>query len=329
MNRSMIKSTSDDEQVLVEERKLRQIAFRQLQEVPTELEWFANIANPRTRKAYRHDLKDFMVFLGIDAPGQFREVTRAHVIAWRDKLVSRGQAPATIRRKLSALSSLFDYLCEKNAVPVNPTQGVQRLKEESYEGKTPAMSDDRARMLLDAPSETTLKGRRDRAILATLLYHGLRREELCTLRVGDLQERVGVKVLHVHGKGGKIRYIPLHPEAASRIYIYLDVAGHDQDRDAPLFRPVKNLYDGRLNKPLSTTAIYKNVVTYYAKKIGLEIQGLGPHALRTTAATNALENGADITEVQHWLGHARIDTTRLYDRRRHRMEDSPTYRVRY
>ena len=147
--------------------------------MPDELEWFVNISNPRTRKAYEGDLKDFMRFVGIERPEEFREVTRAHVIAWRDELLRRGQSPATLRRKLAALSSMFNYLCEKNAVDLNPTQGVQRMKEDTYEGKTPALSDDQVRRLLNAPPEDTLKGKRDRAILATLLYHGLRRQELC------------------------------------------------------------------------------------------------------------------------------------------------------
>ena len=132
-----------------------------------------------------------------------------------------------IMRKYSASTSISlpSYcigMCEKNAVALNPTQGVQRLTEETYEGKTPALSNDQARRLLDAPPEHTLKGKRDRAILATLLYHGLRRQELCDLRVGDIQERSGVKCLYVRGKGGKVRYVPLHQEAAVRLAIYME-----------------------------------------------------------------------------------------------------------
>ncbi len=57
--------------------------------------------------------------------------------------------------------------------------------------------------------------------------------------------------------------------------------------------------------------------------------GISVHSLRATAATNALDNEADIAKVQEWLGHANISTTRLYDRRKSRPEDSPTFRVRY
>ena len=70
-------------------------------------------------------------------------------------------------------------------------------------------------MLLEAPPADTLKGKRDRAILATLLYHGLRREELCKLRVRDLQQREGVLHFRVHGKGDKVRYIPVGAQSAA------------------------------------------------------------------------------------------------------------------
>jgi integrase len=73
------------------------------------------------------------------------------------------------------------------------------------------------RALLNAPDPATLRGLRDRAILSTLLYHGLRRAELCALTVGDLQPRRGVMHLRVHGKGDKLRFVPLHPGTAELI----------------------------------------------------------------------------------------------------------------
>ena len=67
----------------------------------------------------------------------------------------------------------------------------------------------------------------------------------------------------------------------------------------------------------------------HAKAAGIDRKSFGPHALRATAATNALDRGADLGKVQEWLGHANVSTTRLYDRRRSRPEDSPTFRVAY
>lgn len=123
------------------ERLLTAAEFQQLAEVPAEVEWFANIENPRTRRTYRIVLHDFMSFVGIATPAEFRTVTRSHVIAWRKVVETRGAAPATIRRKLAALSSLFEPLCEANAVTHNPVRGVKRPKAEMNEGKTPAIGD--------------------------------------------------------------------------------------------------------------------------------------------------------------------------------------------
>ena len=153
-----------------------------------------------------------MRFAGIFRPEEFRTATRAHLIAWRDELRRRGLGGATIRHRLAALASLFEYLCEKNAVTHNPVKGVERPKTESGEGKTPAIGEHQARDLLAAPGEDTVKSKRDRAVLSTLLFHALRREELCKLKVKDFRHaRKGVPHLKVSGKGGKTRYLPLHP----------------------------------------------------------------------------------------------------------------------
>ena len=297
--------------------------FHHLAAVPAELEWFANLDNLQTRRAYRADIREFQTFTGITAPEQFRLVARGHVLAWRKTLEVRALSRATVRRKLAALSSLFEYLCERNAVSNNPVKGVKRPAVESNEGKTPALSDLQARQILSAPDPATLKGKRDRAILAVLLYHGLRRAELCALSRRDIEQRRGVNHLRVEGKGGKVRYVPLHQGAAVAIQEYLDAGAPNTD-NAPLFRSM------RANQRLSAQGVYKDVVLKYGAEIGIVGMALfGPHVMRATAATNALEHGADIAKVQEWLGHANIQTTRIYDRRHSRTEDSPTFRVAY
>jgi integrase/recombinase XerD len=198
-------------------------------------------------------------------------------------------------------------------------------------GVTPALGDHQARMLRQAPSAETLKGKRDRAILATLLYHGLRCEELCTLNVGDIQQREGVPHLRMEGKGDKVRYLPLHVLAQRLITAYLAAVGHAGELHGPLFRPVKNNRTRTQVKPLHPASVYHNIVKRYAGNLGLSdvIPGLCVHSLRATAATNALAREADIAKVQEWLGHADISTTRMYDKRQSRPEDSPTFKVRY
>jgi len=306
-------------------RLLTSADFHRLSEVPPEVEWFANLTNKATRRAYENAIRDFMTFTGIQQAEEFRVVTRSHVIAWRDDLVRRDRNGSTIRHRLSALASLFDYLCEKNAVTHNPVKGVKRPKNDSAEGRTPALGDHQARKLLDAPSGATLRTLRDKAILATLLYHALRREELCKLKVKDFkQERRGVPHLKVAGKGGKTRYVPLHPAAGGLIHDYLELAGHGSDESGALFRPVSNNTKNG-GKAITPDGIYK-LVRAYSSELGFTI---GAHSLRATAATNALDHQADIAKVQEWLGHANIATTRIYDHRKTRPEDSPTFKVNY
>jgi site-specific recombinase XerD len=312
--------------ILPTNRLLTSAGFHRLAAVPPEVEWFANIRNKSTRRAYENAIQDFIGFTGIGRPEEFRAVTRAHVIAWRDDLVLRSLGGATIRHRLAALSSLFEYLCEKNAVTHNPVKGVKRPRSESGEGKTPALGDHQARELLAAPGSDSLKDKRDRAILSTLLYHALRREELCKLKVRDFQQsRRGVPHLKVSGKGEKTRYLPLHPGTNTLIHEYLEAAGHCAEEKGPLFRPVRNNRTGTLEKAVTPDGVYK-LVRGYSAQLGFEI---GAHALRATAATNALDNQADIAKVQEWLGHANISTTRIYDHRKTRPEDSPTFKVNY
>ena len=119
--------------------------------------------------------------------------------------------------------------------------------------------------------------------------------------------------------------MPLHPAASGLIADYLDAAGHGGEDGGALFRP---LHYGRIegaSAAITTDAVYK-IVRAYSGALGFKI---GAHALRATAATNALDHQADIAKVQEWLGHANIATTRIYDHRKTRPEDSPTFKVAY
>ena len=166
-----------------------------------------------------------------------------------------------------------------------------------------------------------------------LLYHGLRRDELCRLRVADISTREGVPHLRIEGKRSKIRYIPAHPAALALV---LAVSWLDRrPATAPTGRCSRpgqeQPHAGRLDRPLDPGSVYRSIVRHHARAVGLdrEVRGLCTHSMRATAATNALQHDADIARVQEWLGHANIATTRLYDRRNTRPEDSPTFRVAY
>lgn len=312
------------------QQQLQRQAFERLEDVPPEIEWFANIQNKHTRRAYLRDVQQFQQFSGITQLEDFRDVTRAHVIAFRDYLQRQDLSAATIRRKLSALSALFDHLCNVNSIRYNPCSGVKRPTEGSNEGKTPALSNEQAKRMLTAPPEDTVKGIRDRAILALLLYHGLRREELCALKVRDIEMRQGVPHFCVLGKRSKIRYIPIHPASQRLINAYRAMDCRIEEADTPLFRPVKNNTSKILNKHIHPDSIYK-MVRRYAIQVGLleQILNMGPHAMRATAATNALEHSADIAKVQEMLGHSNISTTKLYDRRSSNPEESPVFKIEF
>lgn len=194
--------------------------------MPPEVEWIANLTNPQTRRAYEAAVGDFVRFTCITRPAEFRTVTRAHVIACRDELVRRGSGGSTVRYRVLSLASLFEHLCDQNAATRNPVKGVARPKVESSEGGTPALGDHQARALLDAPDADTLKSRRDRAILSTRLNHTLRRDELCKLKVRNFRHAwKGVPHLRVSGKGGKTRYLPLHPGPHALMHEYLNRPG--------------------------------------------------------------------------------------------------------
>jgi integrase len=151
-----------------------------------------------------------------------------------------------------------------------------------------------------------------------------------------MRTREGVMHLRIKGKRDKIRYIPLHPMALRLIGEYLQPRKHGggqmhESLDSALFQPIRNNRTGTLDKHLDPGSIYKNIVAKYGRDTGVNIKvnGLCVHSMRATAATNALSNEADIAKVQEWLGHANVSTTRLYDRRKSKPEDSPTFHVKY
>lgn len=130
------------------ERRLTALEFQELASVPAAVEWFANIRNPRTRRAYQADLREFCSFVDLAGAEEFRVVNRAHVLAWRAQLERRALSGATIRRKLATLASPFDYLLDNNALAGgNQVHGVARPPVETNEGKTPALGGDQTKQI--------------------------------------------------------------------------------------------------------------------------------------------------------------------------------------
>ncbi|MCA8090093.1 tyrosine-type recombinase/integrase [Burkholderia anthina] len=150
------------------------------------------------------------------------------------------------------------------------------------------LGDHQARRLLDEPDQETLKGKRDRALLAVQFYHGLRREELYLLTARDIHDQRGVPHLRIHGKGNRLRHVPLHPASAERLHTYLEAAGHARSPDSPLFQPIRTT-----GAAITSDGVYK-CVRSHAKRAEIAVDGLGVHGLHATAATNAFEHEADI-----------------------------------
>lgn len=294
------------------------LARRQLERlaaVPEEAVWLASQRSAATRRAYRSDVAGFLAHFGIRHTDELRTVTRAAVVAWVRELDASGLKPGTIARKLAALSSLFTHLMDVQVVAGNPCQRVKRPGggEAPAQGTTPALSAAQARKLLDAPAESTLRGLRDRAILAVGLQTGARRSSICALRVRDWYEDAGYPVLKFWWKGQRAHVVAVHPETAQRITAYVRAAGIERDHDGPLFRPLARGAQP-VRRPLCTDRLNR-IVQRYIRKIGLPGR-YSAHSMRATFVTRTLENGSTVEDVQYAAGHRRADTTKLYDRRK-------------
>ncbi len=297
--------------------------------IPEEDVWLASRKSPRTRRAYRHDVGHFIRTLGIRSTDELRRVDHKAVLAWEAHMREAEHAEAaTVRRRLAALSSLFKHLIQHGVAERNPVRDVERPPINRREGFTPAFSKAQARRLLDLPRHETVAGLRDRAILSVGLQVGLRRAEIASLRVGDLHINRGFDSLRVMRKRAKKDALAINPQTARRIRSYLAAAGHTDDFDGPLFRPLR--HNGRQRQPrrhLNPDAIDR-IVKKYAAHIGLT-RGYSAHSMRATFITTALDNGCSLEDVQRAAGHADPSTTKLYDRRGYNPEKSASFFANY
>lgn len=297
--------------------------------IPEERIWLEAQQSPETRRAYRQDVAHFLKTMGVTQTGDFRKVDRMAVVAWKRRMEEDGAKPRTVRRRLSALSSLFSHLVDRRAADSNPVREIRRPKVNRRQGTTHAFSAAQARKLLDAPDAFSIQGVRDRAILSIGLQAGPRRSEIARLKVRDFHEDAGYPSLSFIRKGGEDHSLAIHPQTAERIRRYLEAAGHTNDLDGALFRPVR-AKSPRADDP--RRALHPDMIDRllrrYAKKIGLR-RGFSAHSMRATFITRTLENGASLEEVQRAAGHADASTTKLYDRRGYNPEKSAAFFASY
>lgn len=304
-------------------------ALEKLAEIPEEEIWLAMQKSARTRRAYKLDVQHFMRTLAITTSDELRQADHRAVIAWeRTMRETEHAAPSTIRRRLSALSSLFAHLVRHSHAPKNPVREINRPNINRDEGTTLAFSKVQARKLLDTPAEDSVEGLRDRAILSVGLQVGLRRAEIAALKVGDLHQNRGFDSLRVTRKGGRRDALAINPQTAARIRNYIERAGHADDTDGPLFRPLHhNGKQSHARRAMSPDAIDR-VVRKYAGTIALP-RGYSAHSMRATFITTALENGAQLEDVQKAAGHRDPSTTKLYDRRGYNPEKAASFFATY
>jgi integrase/recombinase XerD len=270
--------------------------------------FLAGCRSDETRNAYRRDLADFDAFLG----KAIEEASRLDVEAWISTLRDAGMAPATVNRKVSAVRSYLRLLLDEGIIARNPANHA-RTPTVAAESSTPGLSKEEARAMLAACDDSTV-GRRDRALLALLLFQALRVSEAVGASVEDLGDDSGYPVLRVNGKGGKVVRVPLTPATVATLRKWLETA---ELEDGALLRSVKK--GGRVDGALSRSGAFRRI-RFLAKRAGIE-KKISPHSLRHTAITLALDGGVSLRHVQDFARHADPRTTRRYDLRRNSLNN--------
>ncbi len=282
-----------------------------------------------TRKAYALCIRDFFSFAEGLHPA---DVTHAHVLAWRDHLISQGRKPSTVATKLSTLRSFFDYLVTGGVVQANPaaTKLVPPpVVGEHLAGR--ALTKKEVRNLLCAPDQKTTAGARDYAIILVMLRLSLRVAEVMRLRRTSITWN-GQWVVRCKVKGGREEVWPLPQDVKAAIDRYLDLdAGRralvkSDAADAYLFQPLSNYRTLVYARALSRRHV-ERIVARWAEYAGLG--KLTPHDLRRTVVTHLLEKGCSYRDVQKVTKHKDPKTVMRYDRARENLDNNPISSLSY
>jgi site-specific recombinase XerC len=168
-----------------------------------------SVSSPITRRMYDMALDEFMAWFQQEARPGF---TKAAVSAWRASLEARGLGSSSISVRLSAIRKLAVEAADNGLLPPEVAAGIVRVKGVKTRGVRVGnwLSLRQAQNLLSAPDVATVKGRRDRAILAILLGCGLRRSEVAVLTFAHIQQRDGRWcIVDLVGKHGRVRTVPM------------------------------------------------------------------------------------------------------------------------
>lgn len=259
---------------------------------------------PRTRRAYAADLADLAGWATereLTPEGATLPDLRRYLAA----LSQRGLSPATVARRVAAIRALFGVLREHGLIAASPAQRLGSPKRGDYLPRVLSAPD--AARLLDATGGAGALGLRDRAMFELAYGCGLRAEELVQLAVGDLD--VDRESLRVHGKGDKVRVVPVGEPALIATLAWLERGRAQIVRDGER----GPLLVSRTGRRLSTSDVRRRL-TRWVERAAIEGGSVSPHALRHSYATHLLDGGADLRAIQDLLGHASIGTTQVYTR---------------
>lgn len=264
-----------------------------------------SLISPESKRSYERSINRYIAWLRTKtlAAG----FTKATVQAFRTDLIASGLASSTVNLYLTALRRLAGEATDNNLLASELAAGIGRVKGMRREGVRIGnwLTAPEARHFIDAPDVGTLKGKRDRALLAILIGCGLRRQEAASLAVETVQEREGRFVLvDLLGKGRRRRSVPVPDWAKSALDIWTKAAGIKSGR---IFRPV-NKADRVSGQGMSAQSIFV-AVRNYARQLKTAIV---PHDLRRTFARLAHKGHAPIEQIQLSLGHLSIVTSERY-----------------
>jgi site-specific recombinase XerD len=257
------------------------------------------VSSPLTKLMYAHAIGEFFAWWEDQGRPAF---TRATVQKYRAHLEARGLAPASINQRLSALRKLAKEATYNGLLEPTAAQGIRDVRGAKVQGTRTGnwLTKTQAEKLINSPDTTTLKGRRDRALLAVLIGCGLRREEVAQLQLSDVQQREGRWVLvDLRGKHGRVRSIPMPSWTKAAIDQWTASA---EITDGALFRGV-NKGDRLTGDSLTSQGVWRCVEKY---------SDVAPHDLRRTYAKLAHKGGAKLDQIQLSLGHASLTTTERY-----------------
>lgn len=277
------------------------------------IEFFtANIRNSNTRKAYAKAAGDFAIWCEANGLDHLRYVQPVHIAAYIEELQQRIAAPS-VKLQLAAIRMLFDWLVLGQIVPTNPASVVRGPKHSVKKGKTPVLSADEARALLDAIDTNKLVGLRDRALVALLVYTFARVGAAVKMRGQDIYTQGRRTWVRLHEKGGKRHEMPCHHKLEAFLEEYIAAAGMADDPKGWLFRTTEGQSGILTDRPMSQTDVYR-MIRRRADDAGIKTK-IGCHTFRATGITEYLRNGGKLEVAQQMANHESARTTGLYDRR--------------